>query len=263
MNVRPRARLPWSRGPNAVTSSISLVTVALIIAMWEVLPNSGLIDKTKYPALSTTFRTLWNLIAHEHFADQFTKTLERFFAGLLLGTLVGLLLGIALGMLDRIQMTLQPLVVVLYTVPRVALFPIILIWLGLNENAVWIMVSTGPLFVMLIATIEGIRNVSGTHLDVACSFGCSRLFMIRKVVAPAALRSIMAGFKISIGVALFATIAVEFLFESSGLGYFVWHSWGTIQMNNAMAGAVTAAIIGIVSYGLAAASERAVIRWRP
>jgi NitT/TauT family transport system permease protein len=129
----------------------------------------------------------------------------------------------------------------------VALFPLVLLIVGLNETSNIIMVALGPFFTMLIGVAAGVQNVDPIYLKVARSFNVKTLDLYTKVVIPAALPIILSAFRLSLGLSLLGVVAVEFLATNDGLGYMIWHSWQILSLGQSMAGLVTT---GVIAYAL-------------
>src|SRR5262249_55604107 len=150
-------------------------------------------------------------------------TLSRFALGTIVGVVPGLVLGLVMGLSRNLRAVLYPLVAAIYPLPRIAMFPLVLLVVGLNEASNVIMVALGPFFTMLITTMAAVVNIEPIYLKVARSFKARGRDLYLGVVFPAALPIIFGGLRLSLGLALFGVVAVEFLNTNNGIGYEIWH----------------------------------------
>jgi NitT/TauT family transport system permease protein len=147
-------------------------------------------------------------------------------------------------------------------VPRIALFPLVLILVGLNETSNIVMIAIGPFFTMLITAMGAVQNVEPIYLDVAKNFGVKPRHLYFTVTLPAVMPALMSGVLVSLGLALLGTVAVEFLVSQEGLGYVIWNSWQILSLSRSMAGLVVAAILGAACYLLMDWLEKWLTPWQ-
>jgi NitT/TauT family transport system permease protein len=149
-----------------------------------------------------------------------------------------------------------------YNVPRIALFPLVLILVGLNEFSNELMIALGPFFTMLITTMGAVMNVEPAYRDVARNFNTGTRHLYTLVVLPAITPTLMDGLRLSLGLALLGTITVEFLVGESGLGHLIWNSWTVMSLTQSMAGLIVATGVGAFFYASLSWIERMLIPWR-
>jgi NitT/TauT family transport system permease protein len=242
---------------------MSVVSPLVVLLLWEFCSRTNIIDRRILAPPTVIVATIVQLIATGGLLQQAGITLARFFVGFIVGLVPGTLIGLAMGISPWTRSIMQPLVAAFYPLPRIALFPIILILVGLNETSNVIMIALGPFFTMIITTMAAVLNVEPIYKEVAHSFGARPRDLYFDVMFPAALPMIMGGVKLSVGLALLNTVAAEFLVADSGIGHLIWNSWTTLSISQSVAGLVTAGIIGSVLYTIAGAIERRVIPWVP
>jgi NitT/TauT family transport system permease protein len=188
-------------------------------------------------------------------------TLQRLVVGTIAGVVPGLVLGLLMGLFRTPRAIVNPLVSAIYPLPRIALFPLVLLLVGLNETSYLIMVALGPFFNMLITTVAAVQNVEPIYLRVARSFQISTWDLYRLVVLPAAMPILFSGFRLSLGLGLLGVVAVEFLNTNTGLGYMIWHSWQILSLGESMAGLVTAGLIGFLLFLVVDWLEKRLLPW--
>jgi len=243
-----------------ILSSIGSPIAVLIL--WEIGARTGLLDARILPPPTVVAVTIWDMIKHDQLLEHTGITTLRFIVGMVVGTIPGTLLGLTMGLFRWVRVTLKPLVAIFYPIPRIALFPLVLILVGLNETSNIVMIAIGPFFTMLITAMAAVINVEPIYLDVAKNFGVKKRQLYFTVTLPAVLPALMAGGLVSLGLALLGTVAVEFLVSTSGLGYVIWNSWQVLSLSRSMAGLVVAAILGAAGYLLMDWLERWITPWQ-
>jgi ABC-type nitrate/sulfonate/bicarbonate transport system permease component len=233
-----------------------------VLVLWEIGARTGFLDARILPPPTIVAVTIWDMILHDRLLENTGITTLRFLVGMIVGTIPGTLLGLTMGLFRGVRVLLKPLVAIFYPIPRIALFPLVLILVGLNETSNIIMIAIGPFFTMLITAMAAVISVEPIYLDVAKNFGVKKRQLYFTVTLPAVLPSLMAGGLVSLGLALLGTVAVEFLVSTEGLGYVIWNSWQVLSLSRSMAGLVVAAILGAACYLLMDWLERWVTPWQ-
>jgi NitT/TauT family transport system permease protein len=248
---------PTSWTPERVFLFVSPLT---LLALWELLADAGVLDVRIFSSPSRVVVLAWQMALDGSLFVDTGATLARFAAGTLLGALPGLALGLTMGLFRWPRAILNPLVATIYPLPRIAIFPLVLLVVGLNETSNVLMIAISPFFYMLIGTMGAVMNVDPVHLKVARSFKVSMPDLYRLVVLPAALPIIFSSLRLSLGGGLLITIAIESLVARDGLGFLVWHSWQTLSLGGAMVGLVVSGVLGFVMILALDGVER---RWLP
>lgn len=266
-HVEPAARPtvpPWGARlgtrPSIEQVFVVLSPLALLVA-WELLARARLIDTRIFSSPTAVSGLIWNLAVSGDLWKHTSATLVRFGIGMLVGILPALLLGLTMGLFRPVRAVVNPLVSLIYPLPRIALFPLVLITLGLNETSNVIMIAMGPFFSMLISTMAGVLNVERIYLRVARSFKTGTWDLYWKVVFPAALPIIFSGLRVSLGLGFLGVVSVEFLTAQTGLGYLIWHSWQVLSLGQSMAGLITAGIIGFAMFLGIDQLEKRLVPW--
>jgi NitT/TauT family transport system permease protein len=201
-----------------------VVSPLVVLLVWEFCSRTNIIDRRILAPPTVIAATIIQLIQSGGLLGQAGVTLARFFAGFFAGLIPGTLIGLAMGVSPWTRSIVKPLVAAFYPLPRIALFPLILILVGLNETSNVILIALGPFFTMIITTMAAVLNVEPIYKEVASSFGARPRDMYFDVMFPAALPMIMSGVKLSVGLALLNTVAVEFLVADNGIGHLIWNS---------------------------------------
>jgi NitT/TauT family transport system permease protein len=189
-------------------------------------------------------------------------TISRMLVGFVLGAIPGVLLGIAMGLSPLLRQLLQPAIAAIYPIPKVALFPLIMLMFGLGESSKWVIVAVAVFFQVLMSTLAGVVNIERVYLDVAADFRARRWQAYRTIALPAALPFIFTGFQLGLGMSLIVVVIAENFGTENGLGYVIWHSWQIFEVRDMYVALILVALLGYLSQLLLARIERAVIPWR-
>jgi ABC-type nitrate/sulfonate/bicarbonate transport system permease component len=241
---------------------VALASPILLLIAWELAARTKLIDPRILPAPSVVLATIWELLRDGQLAGDVRDTVVRFLVGLVFGVVPGVFIGATMGLFRWPRAALGPLVAMFYNVPRIALFPLVLILVGLNEFSNELMIALGPFFTMLITTMGAVMNVEPAYRDVARNFNTGTRHLYTLVVLPAITPTLMDGLRLSLGLALLGTITVEFLVGESGLGHLIWNSWTVLSLKQSMAGLIVATGVGAFFYASLSWLERMLIPWR-
>jgi NitT/TauT family transport system permease protein len=240
---------------------VSWASPIVFVLLWEVLSRTNILDSRIVAPPTKIIATLVTMTTQEGFLGEVGATLVRYVSGLLLGAIPGVLIGLTMGLFAWPRAILQPLVNLLYPLPHIALFPIVLILVGQNERSNLIMVALGPFFTMLIVSATAVKNIDPIYRDVATSFETNVRDLYTRIVFPAALPTIAAGVRIALGLALVSTIAVEFLVADNGIGHVIWNSWQILSLSRSVAGLAVTGVIGLASFLAFGWLERRILPW--
>jgi NitT/TauT family transport system permease protein len=191
-----------------------------------------------------------------------SASLLRIGAGWLLGTAAGLALGFAMGLFSLARSVGLPLVSALFPIPKIALLPLLILWLGIGEPSKVATIALGVFFPTVIATFSGVDGVPRNLIRMAQSFEMPFAAIVAKVVLPGALPAIIAGFRISASIALLLVVAAEMIGAQQGIGAFVLSAGNLMQTDQLMAGVATLSLLGLCIGTLLSALERWLLRWR-
>lgn len=243
--------------------TLGLLTPICFAALWELGASQGFIDTRFFPAPSMIARSGADMIQDGTLLNDVWMSTRRIVLGFALGVSVGVGLGILLGCFSVIRAALEPMFSAFYTIPKLALLPLLLLVFGLGELPKVLLVGLGVFFIMWISTLEAIVGVPAGYLEAAKAFGARGWTMFRHVTFPAILPSIFVGMRIAIGNAVLVLIGIEFVQSSDGIGYRIWHSWSLFAAQPMYVGIVTVALMGFAFTTLIKLAGRSVIRWDP
>jgi ABC-type nitrate/sulfonate/bicarbonate transport system permease component len=242
--------------------ALSIVSPIALLVIWEAGAIVGLVDTRFFPAPTKIFVALWELVRSGEMLGHVAISLQRIVVGFMLGAVPGIAIGLAVGLSPVVRALVQPLVDALFPIPKIALLPMMIMLFTIGEGSKYAIIAVGVVFLVLINTEAGVRNIERIYFDVGRNYGASRRMFFMDIALPGALPMIMAGLKLGLGVALILIVSAEFVGAKSGIGYFIWNSWSIFQVEWMYAGLMVTAILGFASAVLLGAIERALIPWK-
>ena len=234
------------------------ILLALII-LWEVLARIGIIDSFIASQPTRILKTLAGLSKNDimlHFAVTCFETLT----GFVLGVIFGMALAAALWWSKTFSEIMEPYLVVLNSLPKIALGPVIIIWVGAGTKAIIVMALAISLIVTVLELLEGFNKTDSDVIKMAKTLGASRRQIFKKIVFPSNLSTLMNSLKINIGLSLVGVIAGEFLVSKAGLGYLIVYGGQVFQLDLVMASVIILAVFAAVLYRIIVSLEKIVVK---
>jgi ABC-type nitrate/sulfonate/bicarbonate transport system permease component len=240
----------------------SWLVFAALLALWQAAAALGLINALFLPSPLGIARALWGLAVTGELWHQLSASLLRIGAGWLIGSALGLMLGLAMGLSSLSRAVGMPLVSALYPVPKIALLPLLILWLGIGEAPKVATIAAGVFFPTVIATFSGVDSVPRSLIRMSQSFDLPMRAIVWKVVLPSALPQILAGFRISIATALLLVVSAEMIGAQFGIGAFLLTAGNLMQTDQLMAGVVVLSLLGLALGALLGFVEKVFLKWR-
>lgn len=239
------------------------VAPALFLAAWELAPRLGVVSSFAIPPFSDAMTVLFELMAGGALFEHIGISLFRAMTGLAIATVLGVWLGVLLGMSGTAHDMISLLVELLRPISPIALVSVGLFLFGIGSPPIIFATVWGCFFPIVLNTIAGVRGVNRLYVDSARSMMASRVTIFRDVVWPAALPSILTGFRISTGISLIVIIAGEMMYAAkSGLGFLAMDGFHRFEQARVYGVIV---VIGILGYGLNVVQmriQRYALRWQ-
>lgn len=251
-----------SRLRRLATSDVAIraASVVIVLAAWEFLgPN---VNRLILRPPSQIFLAFFDLLANGELQLAMGQSFRVFSVGLAIAVVSGLVIGIASGRSRVLFNAIDPWVSALYSVPSVALLPIIAVAFSYSGEAPRIAaVVVFAIFPILINTQQGVRNVDPSLLEVARAFNTSERRLWSDVIVPASLPFMLAGIRLAIGRALIGMIVAEFIIGLAGLGYLIIVYQNTFRIDRMFVPVIVVALFGVVLMGLVQIIESRVAPW--
>jgi NitT/TauT family transport system permease protein len=239
-----------------------ILLVALIFGFWEFA--SGRLFSAFWvskPSLIAVY--IWKWIVAGDFFYQMSFTFGAMMAGFAAGTILGLAAGVVLSRTQFAADVLDPFLIAINGIPRVALAPLFVVWFGIDMLPKIVLVFTLVFFVIFYNTYAGIKSVERRYTDLAFVMGAGERDLFAKVILPAAMPHIFLGIKLSIPYALIGAIIGEFVASSAGLGWKIQMETSLYNTTGTMAGLIVMMLIVVIMNSLLAVAERRLLRWQP
>jgi NitT/TauT family transport system permease protein len=204
----------------------------------------------------------WDMLRSGELLGHLAASVQRLVVGFVIGAGAGVAVGVAVGFFAAAEAVGMPLITSTFPIPKIALLPLLILWLGLGEPSKVAVIALGVFFPMAINTFTGVRQADPLLVRAAVAFGARRWSVIRKVVLPSALPMIFAGLRLGAGTALLLLVAAEMIAVESGIGFLVQHAGNIMQTTKLMVGLVTLSALGVLSHWALGRLERLAIPWR-
>ena len=239
-----------------------LVAFVGIVALWQAAIMLGWLNPVFLPSPWSIALALRDLVVSGDLPRHLAASLSRIAAGWTVGTACGLAVGLAMGLFSLARGVGLPVVSALFPIPKIALLPLFILWFGIGEPSKVAVIALGVFFPTVIATFSAVDGVPRGLIRMAQSFGVPFGAIVRKVVLPGALPGILAGFRISVSIALILVVAAEMIGAQEGIGAFVLSAGNLMQTDQLMAGVATLSLLGLAFGLLLSVVERWLLRWR-
>jgi NitT/TauT family transport system permease protein len=238
-----------------------LALVGLLV-IWELLTRTGWVPALFLPSPLGVLAAGWELLRTGELLGHVATSLGRIVLGFGLGALGGVAVGLVVGVFSLAEAVANPLIAATFPIPKIALLPLLILWLGIGEVSKVAVIALGVFFPMAINTYTGVRHADPLLVRAAVSFGAGRWSVIRKVLLPSALPMIFAGLRLGAGTSLLLLVAAEMIAASSGIGFLVLHAQNLMETTKLMVGIVLLSLLGVCSHWLLTRLERACLPWR-
>jgi ABC-type nitrate/sulfonate/bicarbonate transport system permease component len=240
----------------------SWIAFALVIALWQVAISRRWLDPVFLPSPVAICQALYELARSGDLWVHLSTSLMRIGSGWVIGTGLGLVVGIAMGLSSVTRAVGMPMVSAIFPIPKIALLPLFILWLGIGESPKIVTIASGVFFPTIIATFSGIDSVPRNLIRMAQSFNVPVSGIIRKIILPSALPGILAGFRISMATALLLVVTAEMIGAQFGIGAFLLTAGNLMQTDDLMAGVVILSILGLGLGVILTMLEKAFLSWR-
>jgi ABC-type nitrate/sulfonate/bicarbonate transport system permease component len=249
---------------NQEAKILGATAVILFLTVWELVGNTfQLINPMFMSAPSLIGKAAWQMFASgEIYNDLYVSGIE-FFWGYFLSIIVAIPFGIAIGWYKRFAYVCDPFVNAMNATPRVALLPLVIIWLGIGIMSKIGIIFLGAVFPLLINTRDGVKTTPANLLTAARSFGASEWQIFRSVVLPSTVPFILTGLRLAVGRALIGVMVGELYAATAGIGFMITVAGATFQTDKVFVGVLIFAITGMIMTDLIDRYERRFDKWRP
>ncbi|NVM89869.1 NitT/TauT family transport system permease protein [Variovorax sp. SG517] len=261
---KPRRRA----NPLASTRVQSILLLVALLGSWEGAVRLFKVPQHLVPPVSDIAVALWRGLATGPLAkDGFWYhggvTVAEILLGFLIGSGVGLAIGIVVSQMPRVEALLEPYVAALQSVPKVAVAPIIVVWLGFGIGSKVMIICLLTFFPVLVTSIAGFKAVDPDRIDLLRSLSATQWQIFRKAKFPSALPYIFAGLNMAAAFSVVGAVVGEFVGAQAGLGVLILQMEAQADTGGSFAVCVVLSVIGIVLSDLLRRIQRRVLHWMP
>ncbi len=240
-----------------------LLFLLAVLAVWEGVARLGLVQDFVLSRPSKISAWAVEALGSAFFWANVGVTLRETLLGLLVGCVLGVASGFALAHWRGAFRLLEPFIMALYSLPRVALAPLFLVWFGIGEGSKVALAASLVFFVMLLNTYTGVREIDHNLVNAARTMGASNALIARRILLPASMTFIFAGLRVSIGLALIGTIVGEMIAGQYGLGQMIAKAANMFDTAQVFAIIIVLAVLAVVLNEAMKLLERRVMSWQP
>ncbi len=239
------------------TNVISILSLAVL---WEV--TGRIMDSTLIPPLSRIGAAWWKLLASGKLAANLTLSLTTLAAGFFLAVAIGIIIGLLMGRFRAVEHFLDLYVNVLMSAPTTAFVPVLIMWFGLGVESRIAVVFLFAVFVIIINTMTGVKQVDSVLVEMARSFGAKEKEIFFKIILPAAMPAIMAGVRLGMGRAVKGMVTAEMLLTLTGIGAMIMQYGSSFATDSLFAVILTILIIAMITMQAVQWLDRRLTGWK-
>lgn len=242
------------------TVILGIAPIAIVIGLWQGLVSFGFAPTALLPPPGFVFARLLQQMVTWTFQQEIVATLTRLFAGFAIAVVLGVSIGIAAAASPAINALVRPIVRVLAPLPKVALYPALLLLLGFGHGSKITLVAADALFPILLSTYYGASTVQQKLIWSAMAAGTPRYQILFKVVLPASMPSILTGCRIGLVISCIVVFLAEMITSTDGLGHALVTAARTFQAVDMFVPLITISLLGLILNGLLGALRAYLLR---
>lgn len=238
------------------------IALALALGLWQLAGSFGLVNALFLPTPSAIALAIYKLALSGALWQHVSVSVMRIGSGWILGTVAGVIVGFSIGLSSLARGVGISFISALFPIPKIALLPLLILWLGIGEEPKVATIALGVFFSTAISVYSGVDNVPRNLIRMAQSFDVPFLSIVRRVIWPGALPSILAGFRITASVALLLVVSAEMIGAQYGIGAFVLQAGNLMQTDQLLAGVVILSLLGLAVGKAINWLETRLLHWR-
>ena len=241
---------------------VSVISIIGVLLVWELICRAGFVSSLFLPAPSQIIASLFVMIGDGEIGISLAASMYRILVGFAIGSIIGLAVGLVTGTSALADKIGNPIVNALYPIPKIALLPLFILWLGIGELSKVTIIAMGVFFPVAMNTYSGVKNVDTLLIKVAVSFNASWWKTMKSVVLPNALPMIFAGLRLAAGTSLLLLVAAEMIAAQVGIGALILHYGDLMITDRLMAGVIVLSLLGLIFNLLLQWLERKAVPWK-
>lgn len=233
-----------------------MAILVLILGIWELCAQLKLVDPFITSSPSRVALTIAELYSNGTLFYHIGITLAETIAGFLIAVILGYAIAVVLWASDTVHKVLEPYIVVLNSLPKIALGPLIIIWIGTGYDAIIFMTVLVSIIVCIMNMLAGFIAVDKTKLLLMKSMGANKATTLRKLIIPASLPALMNTLKVAVGLAWIGSIMGEYIVSKAGLGYLIVYGGQVFKLDLVMTATFILCVLAGGMYGIISIVEK-------
>ena len=227
---------------------LQLLVISLFLTIWELLSKFNIINSFLFSSPSSIYKTLISLYEKNNLFIHIYTTFKEVFISFILASVIGFIVASIMWFSKLIAKVIDPYLTVLNSLPKVALGPLIIIWIGANSNSIIFMALMISVFITIINMYNGFISVDKYYITLLKTFNASKKQIFFYLIVPANKNNIINCLKINVSMSLIGVIMGELLVSKQGIGYLIMYGSQVFNINLVITGVVILALISYVMY---------------
>jgi ABC-type nitrate/sulfonate/bicarbonate transport system permease component len=261
----PAVRIPGQPGALSRYEGLLIGAAAVLVflVVWQIAAFRRVVPELFLPGPLDISNAFGAYVAKGAIWPDMWVSGQELMYGFALSIVIGLPVGMLMGWYRRLNQALDPFVTFFYSIPRVALTPLLIIWFGIGVNSKIAVVFLGAIFAIVINTAAGVRNLDPALIKAARSFGANDAQLFRTVVLPGSVPFILTGLRLGLGHALTGVVVGELVAAQLGVGLMMATAGATFQTSKVFVGLVIFATTGVIMTNILSRIEQRFQSWKP
>lgn len=263
VKVSKRARAAAWAQTRMGRRTIGTVSVLLVLGAWQICADTNVVQ----PAVASS---PWGILtagrafyaSSQSLSDLAASGVEILY-GFLVSLVVGIAVGVAIGTNKLIEAAFEPFISLMYSMPRIALAPLFVIWFGVGIESKIAVIFLSAVFPIILNTAAGLRSVDHELVGMSRLFGANKWYVVTRIMLPSSIPAIVAGIRLAIGNALLGMVVAELIASTRGIGFLIENASSNFQTNLLFVGIFTIAVVALILMSAVKLVERRLDRWRP
>ena len=228
-----------------IIATFRILIILIFLISWEILARFNIINTFLFSSPGRVINTIIKLFNTGELLKHMGITLYEVFISFSLASIIGIIIASILWRFEKLSKIVDPYITIINSLPKVALGPLIIIWVGASMNSIIVMALTISLFTTIINMYTGFINVNTNYIIMLKSFKASQFDIYKRVILPSNISNIVSTLKINISMSLIGVIMGELLVSKSGLGYLIMYGSQVFNLDLVISSIF---ILGIISY---------------
>ncbi len=240
---------------------LSFLSFCIIILVWCVITYGGFVDKIFIPSPTDVWNSLKDMASDGSLWEHCYLSTKRVMVGWFWSAVLALPIGMLMARSSRFAAIIQPVIEFVRYLPVVALVPLTILYLGIDENQKYVIIFLGTFFQLVLMVCDTVSSIDKNMINAARTLGAGKLQVYTEVIFPAALPGLMDDFRMTIGWAWTYLVVAEMVAASAGLGYIILKSQRFLATDVIFAGLIMIGVIGLITDFLLRGLTKIIVPW--